>query len=112
VAGATSAGLTAAEPVRLVSQADAERAPAELALRVRLGGYSLRKRAGDAAQDIPRIREADGFRFDTAGLAAQLGRQRYTQSQLSFMSEVAAEPVTSALFAVAQTSQSLAVLLP
>lgn len=102
-----------AQPVRIaLASATDSAASAELALRVRLGGYSLRARDRDAALDIPRIRGEEGLRFDTATLATELAGRSYAVSQLSFMADVASDQVTSAALELGKSSRSLELLLP
>jgi hypothetical protein len=113
VIGRNARGEAMAQAVRLSQQieADAEQA-SELALRVRLGGYSLRSGKDAAILDIPRVRAADGFHFDAVALGAQLAGLRVSSSQVSFMSDVAAEHVTLALLEVAKSSRSCELVLP
>ena len=105
-------GLDGAQPVRLLytGQGDTNE-PAELALRIRLGGYSLRLPGAAATQDIPRVQDEHGFHFDTQALAAQLEGKRAKSSQVSFMPNVQSKTLEVALFQLAESSNSLALLL-
>jgi hypothetical protein len=104
-------GVLRAETIRIVSKEETEAAPAELSLRVRLGGYSLRLPERANTQDIPRVRDAQGLRFDTAALSAQLGERSFVSSEVSFMFDVPSDQLTAALLAVAPKSRSLELLL-
>lgn len=115
VMGQAADGSAVAETVRIEGQDEisadvTERA--QVAVRVRLGGYTLYERERREREEIPRVRDERGFRYDDAALAARLGSLRMPSSQLSFMGEVAADQVMVALLEAARTSRSLGVVLP
>jgi hypothetical protein len=116
VVGPNAEGRHAARSVRLSAKSEIESAgglPAELELRVRLGGYSLRlPGAGAPAQDIPRVRGEHGLRFDTAALAAQLDGQKAPTAHVSFMADVPSRDFTAALLLVGQTTRTQEIVLP
>ncbi|HEX7480640.1 MAG TPA: hypothetical protein VF331_22760 [Polyangiales bacterium] len=112
VVGRSASQTEVAQAVRLVNTTLPETAaPEQLSLYVRLGGYSLRMPGNVAAHNIPRVQDAQGFRFDTATLGQALAGKRVESSQLSFMSGVASEPLTLALFELGRSSQLLELVL-
>ncbi len=112
VVGRSASQTEVAQAVRLVNTTLPETAATEqLSLYVRLGGYSLKLPGNIAPHNIPRVQDAQGFRFDTTSLAQALAGQRVESSQLSFMSGVASEPLTLALFELGRNSQSLELIL-
>jgi hypothetical protein len=113
VVGRNARGESVAQTVRLAQQTESDTADAsDLALRVRLGGYSLRSGKDAEVQDIPRVRGERGFQFDSATLGSQLSGLRVASSRVSFMSDVAAEHVTLALLEVARSSKACELVLP
>ncbi len=113
VMGRSASGQYVAQRVALADSSTADTRPeATLALRVRAGGFSLRHGAAPSL-DLPRVRDQAGvLQFDLDALSAQLEGKRVDSAQLSFMSELTAEPMTIALFEVAKRSRSLELLLP
>ncbi len=84
--------------------------PRELSVVVRLGGFSV-KRAGPT-MSIPRIKNEDGFSFDFASLIERAKPEQAKSTKLTFMSDVAAETLTEAVFLVAPRNKALTVVLP
>jgi hypothetical protein len=109
--GRTADGLLRAEAVRIGHREETEAAPAELSLRIRLGGYSLRLPEHVKSQDIPRVRDAQGLRFDTTALSAQLSGRSFRSSEVSFMFDVPSDQLTATLLAVAPNCRSIELLL-
>lgn len=79
-------------------------------LRVRLGGYSLGLPGG--TQDIPRVREPTGFRFDTGTLEGQMARRGKATASVSFMADVQSQNLLAAMWRVAPEQRALKVLIP
>ena len=98
------------QPVQLWSDADGG-PEAPLGMRVRLGGYSL-KQGQSPTLDIPRVRTDVGWRFDLATLDNQVRSQHYPTARISFMADVAAEDLISAVLQLSPASDTLAIALP
>jgi hypothetical protein len=113
VIGPNARGQMSAQTVGVIFKmaGDADAAPpAEVSVRVRLGGYSVKTPYG-VDQDIPRIHDENGWRFDTDGLEAKLSKRRFGASQISFMPDVALDQVTAALFQVGANVRTVSLLL-
>jgi hypothetical protein len=98
------------QPVQLWSDADGG-PEAPLGMRVRLGGYSL-KQGQAPTLDIPRVHTDAGWRFDLARLDSQVRTQRYPFARVSFMADVAAEDLITAVLQLSPASDNLAIALP
>jgi hypothetical protein len=82
----------------------------EVSVLVRLGGYTVRTRRGKT--DVPRVRGADGLRFDVKGLGQQVGEQPPNGAAVEFMTVVTMDPVAQAVFRVAPAQAPVQLLIP
>ncbi len=93
-------------PVDLVM---GEEADADLAVFVRLGGYTLHE--GRGARDIPRIRDAAGLRFDVDALARSARARRGARASLRYMGAVPWGSVLDAAFRLRPEPAPLSLVL-
>lgn len=93
-------------PVDLVMGQEAE---ADLAVFVRLGGYTLRD--GHGARDIPRVRDASGLRFDVDALARSARPRRGARASLRYMGGVSWGAVLDAAFRLRAAPAPLGLVL-
>ena len=108
---ATQSGEPTALPLEIVAGSSADSlSRAQLRLRVRLGGYTLKLARGD--MDIPRVRTDEGLSFDAETLSGTVAKGRYNAADISFMSGVASEHLVVAMFQVAPRSKSVRLLIP
>ena len=109
--GASSNGDTQSVALRILvaREANALRPAPQVQLRVRLGGYTVNM--GRNTLDIPRVREAGGFRFDTDSLTRSLGRRAIRSAAVSFMGAVAVEDLLAALWRVSPTDEALSLIV-
>jgi hypothetical protein len=83
--------------------------PADLSLRVRMGGYVIR--AGDSETELKRITAGGTARYDISGLARALGRRRFQTASLSFVPDVTADDLFDVLAQLPPSQQPVQVLL-
>ncbi len=99
------AGEARSIPIELVTGEDVD---ADLALFVRLGGYTLRR--GPRSLDIPRVRDASGLRFDTDTLERSARAAHASTAALRYMGVVGWGTVLEAAFRL-ESSEPLALVL-
>jgi hypothetical protein len=89
----TDPGQLASVPVQIVFAGLSKAKPADVALRLRQGGYVIRQ--GQSEAELPRL--PGSTRYDSAGLARILHRRRFQSVGVSFASEVTAQALLEAL---------------
>ncbi|MBN1652442.1 MAG: hypothetical protein JXA30_01565 [Deltaproteobacteria bacterium] len=99
-------------PMQVVSTREIdEMNPAQVNLRIRLGGYTLKLGLG-SKQDIPRIKGETGFQFDLDTLAAKVGERGHRSAEVSFMGDVRSESLVAAMFRVAPDNDPVRLVIP
>jgi hypothetical protein len=99
-------------PMQIVSSREVEEMkPAQVNLRIRLGGYTLKLGFG-SKEDIPRIKGEEGYRFDVGTLAAKVGERRYRSAEVSFMGAVSSESLVAAMFQVVPDKDPIRLVIP
>lgn len=110
VIGRTSSGEWVGEPVHVtLASPDAPGPIADIRLRIRLGGYTLR--VGDLVSDLPRVQDAVGYHFDVPKLSAALARSTAHSAAISFQGDLASRQLEAALFCVPKGVQRVELLV-
>jgi hypothetical protein len=109
--GVDGDGSTNTVPLQFISPKEAEEmGPAQVNLRIRLGGYTLK--IGVAKTDIPRVKGEEGFEFDVNTLAAKVRNQSYRTAEVSFMGNVSSESLVAGMFQVAPDKDPVRLIIP
>jgi hypothetical protein len=108
--GAAPNGAIVGAPIVLRDARQGVEGSPDASIFVRLGGYTVRTRQG--RHDVPRVRDADGLRFDVAGLTDKIGSVPPRSAAVEFMTAVAAGPVSQAVFRVANAREPVQLVIP
>jgi hypothetical protein len=110
VIGRTSGGDWIGEPVHVtLASPDAPGPIADIRLRIRLGGYTLR--VGDRISDLPRVPDAAGYHFDVPRLSAALAHSTARSAAVSFMGDLASRQLEAALLCLPKSAQRVELLV-
>lgn len=106
----TQLGQLSSVPVQVLFAGIREvKQPADLSLRVRMGGYVVRM--GESEVELGRVTEGGASRYDVAGLGRTLSRRRFQTVGLSFVSDVTADNLFDALALLPPSEQPVQMLL-
>jgi hypothetical protein len=110
VIGSTAAGDWVGVPVHVtLTSPDAPGPIADIRLRIRLGGYTLR--VGNLVSDLPRVQDGAGYHFDLPRLSAALAKSTAHSAAISFMGDLAARQLQAALFCLPKSLQRVELLV-
>lgn len=102
-------GVTQAIAMETINASD-EPKPANVYLRVRLGGYTVK--IGQQESDIPRVKVDEGWRFDLPALDTALAGRAVRSAEVSFMGDLAAQHLVEAAFRVVPENAALRLVIP